>query len=212
MRYILIAVIAYLLGNFSTGLILSKLISNKDIRNYGSHSAGATNMLRTFGWLPSVGTLLGDALKAFIATYIGKLIGGDWGVCVGGIAVIVGHNWPVFYGFKGGKGIACTFGYVLFTTPVLAIILLLTNFAIVGFTGYMSIASISVCTVYPIIIAIMYPGNAPMLIAAILICLLAVYSHRENIKRLIHHEEHKLVFAKISQISRNLFKKRREKK
>lgn len=212
MKYVLIAIIAYLMGNFSTGVILSKLISNKDIRNYGSHNAGATNMLRTFGWLPSVATLVGDALKAFLATWIGKLIGGDWGMCLAGITVIVGHNWPVFYGFKGGKGIACTLGYVLFTTPVLAIILLLSNFAICGFTGYMSVASITVCTVYPFIIAIFYHGDTPLLIASILVCLLAVYSHRENIKRLIHHEEHKLDFAKISKVSRNLFKKGREKK
>ena len=96
LRYFLVAVIAYLLGNFSTGVVVSKAFAHTDIRTQGSGNAGATNVLRTYGWLPSVLTLVGDALKAIIAALLGRAIAGDTGMQIAGVATVIGHNWPVF--------------------------------------------------------------------------------------------------------------------
>ena len=98
----LIAVIAYLLGNISTGLLVGRLFGT-DIRKVGSGNAGTTNVMRTLGWVPSVATLLGDVIKAVLAVLIGMWLDPEFGKFIAGIAVVTGHNWPVFFGFKGGK-------------------------------------------------------------------------------------------------------------
>ena len=110
-RYAVIAVAGYLLGNISMGIIVASRYK-MDIRNYGSGNAGTTNVLRTLGWLPSAATLVGDALKSFAAASLGWWLAGDPGLLVGGLCAVVGHNWPVFNGFRGGKGMACALGMV----------------------------------------------------------------------------------------------------
>ena len=104
-RYAVIVVAGYLLGNISMGLIVSERY-HMDIREHGSGNAGTTNVLRTLGWLPSVLTLVGDVLKSFLACLLGKWLAGEPGLLVGGFMAVVGHNWPVFSGFRGGKGMA----------------------------------------------------------------------------------------------------------
>jgi len=202
LRYAIIVVVAYLLGNISTGVIVSRLVAHKDIRSSGSGNAGATNMLRTYGWLPSVLTLAGDCLKAVIATLFGKLVGGEYGMLMGGVAVVVGHNWPVFYGFKGGKGIAASLGLILVTSPLIAVILAAEQVAVVALTRYMSVASILSALLYPVLTWVFYPHDLPRLVASLVVGALALFSHRANIARLIQRNENRLDFGKIRDISR----------
>lgn len=202
LRYAIIVVVAYLLGNISTGVIVSNLVAHKDIRKSGSGNAGATNMLRTYGWLPSVLTLAGDCLKAVVATLIGKLVGGDYGMLMAGVAVVVGHNWPVFYGFRGGKGIAASLGLILVTSPLIALILLAEQVAVVALTRYMSVASIISAFLYPILTWIFYPHDLARIVASVVVGALALFSHRANIARLIQRNENRLDFGKIRDISR----------
>lgn len=202
LRYVIIVVVAYLLGNISTGVIVSKSTLHTDIRKHGSGNAGATNMLRTFGWLPSVLTLVGDCLKAVVATLFGKLVGGEYGMLMAGVAVVVGHNWPVFYGFRGGKGIAASLGLILVINPLIALILLTFEVAVVALTRYMSVASISAAILYPILTWAFHPHDPARMIASIVVGALALFSHRANIARLIKRNENRLDFGKIRDISR----------
>ena len=203
--YALCAVIGYLLGNFSSGLIIARRMGNIDIRDYGSGNAGTTNVLRTLGWLPSVLTLLGDALKGVLAALIGKWIGGEAGMLVGGLFAVVGHNWPALFHFRGGKGMATTLGVVIVAHHAWALALFLPWLAIVVLTRYVSVASIAMCVIYPIITAILYHGK-PLgwlhILVFALIGLMGIFGHRANIQRLLKGEENRLDFKKITEISR----------
>ena len=203
MKYVLwvvIAVAAYFLGNFSTGLIVGKAFGNIDIRKTGSGNAGTTNIMRTLGWLPSVLTLIGDALKAFIAVKLGKWIGGEIGGYIAGIAVLLGHNWPVLFEFKGGKGMASSLGIIFANEPWLALALLVLQILIVGVTRYMSVASISTSILYAVAVAVFHPTDTGYIIFAVLMCALALFCHRANIQRLINHTENRLDFSRISKL------------
>ena len=210
MKYVLwiaIAVGAYFLDNVSTGLIVGKSFGDIDIRKTGSGNAGATNIMRTLGWLPSVLTLAGDALKAFIAVKLGKWIGGDVGGYIAGIAVLLGHNWPVLLNFKGGKGMACSLGIILATEPWLALALLALQILIVAVTRYMSVASICTAILYAAAVAVFHPDNTGYIIFAALVCALALFCHRANIKRLLSGTENRLDFSKINRLKAKLGKK-----
>ncbi len=200
--WILIAVIAYLLGNISTGLIVGKLFAHTDIRKVGSGNAGTTNVMRTLGWVPSVVTLLGDVLKAVAAVLIGKWIDPEVGKFIAGVAVVCGHNWPVFFGFKGGKGIAASLGAILMTDPIIAVLLLIIQFAILIPTKLMSLASITSAIAYPVLVAIFHWGEWGYILFGLILGAMAVYSHRSNIQRLLNKNENRLDFKKISEISR----------
>lgn len=201
-KWLLTIVIAYLLGNFSTGLIVGHLFAHDDIRKRGSGNAGATNVMRTLGWLPSVLTLLGDVVKAVVAVLIGRAIAGQTGVFLAGVSVVAGHNWPVFFGFKGGKGIAASLGVILMTDPLVAVLLLLIQFAILIPTRLMSMASIASSVAYPILIAIFHWGEWGYILFAVILGAMAVFSHRGNIRRLLDGKENKLDFSKISKLNR----------
>lgn len=207
LKYIIIAVFSYLLGNISSGILISKLFGAGDIRKHGSGNAGTTNVLRTLGWLPSVLTLAGDCLKGYIACVIGKYTGGVIGMLLAGLCVTLGHDFPVFLGFKGGKGIATSLGMILVISPVLALSLLAVELVIVGITRYMSLASISVTFAYPVLNAIIFYGDdyyGWYIFFAIVCGLLSLYCHRGNLMRLIRGEENRLDFKKISRISSKL--------
>lgn len=204
---ILIAVIAYFLGNISTGLLVGKAVGNIDIRKTGSGNAGTTNVMRTLGWFPSVLTLLGDVLKALIAVLIGGAIMGDMGKYIAGVAVLLGHNWPVCFGFKGGKGMASSLGIILATEPLLGLALFIIQVVILVATRYMSVASICTAVLYPLLVIVFHHDNAAYMIFAIIVGALALFSHRANIKRLMSHSENRLDFSKITQMSKKLRKK-----
>ena len=210
LKYVLIALIGYALGNISVGIIIARLYGIKDIRKVGSGNAGTTNVLRNLGWIPSVLTLAGDCLKALIAALIGKLICGETGLLIGGVFAMLGHDFPVVFKFKGGKGIASALGMILMINPWLGLGLTAVVIAIAGFTGYVSLGSVSVCFLYPISIAILKHGSpiySTYLIWSILPALLTLFQHRKNIQRLIRGEENKLDFSKISKIRSKIRKK-----
>ena len=201
LRYLIIAVVAYFLGNFSSGVLISKWVGHTDIREHGSGGTGATNMLRTLGWFPSVMTLLGDALKAALAALFGKMVGGEIGMLIGGVAAIVGHNWPVLFGFHGGKGIAASLGMLLVCSPWIGLILLAQEIIIIAITRYVSVASIIAAVTLPVYTVLFYPHDTPRLIASVVVALLALFSHRANIARLIRNNENRLDFHKIHDVS-----------
>lgn len=205
LKYVLIAVVGYLLGNISVGILVAKLYGIKDIRKVGSGNAGSTNVLRNLGWLPSVLTLVGDCLKSFIAAKLGWYLAGDVGLLIGGTAAILGHDFPVVFKFKGGKGIAAALGMILTINAWLGIGLTAIVVLIAALTGYVSLGSITVSFLYPICIAFLMRGNAhywAYIGFSIFASLLSLFCHRKNIQRLLHHEENKLDFKKISRLSK----------
>ena len=200
LKLVAAAVIGYLLGNISFGIILSRLFGHIDIRRHGSGNAGTTNVLRTLGWLPSILTLIGDALKAWGAARLGYLIAGDPGLLIGGLCAVLGHNWPIFLGLRGGKGIAPTLGMIIAINPCIAILLVVGQFLVVGITGYMSLASLISACMFPVWVAVFMHSHSNFvlfLMFALLSGALAIYSHRANIRRLLQGNENKLEFNKI---------------
>lgn len=204
---ILSAVIGYLMGNFSAGILIAKAFGVNDIRNVGSHSSGSTNVLRTLGWVPSVLTLVGDCLKSYLAALIGSALAGIPGMMTGAFCAILGHDFPVFLKFKGGKGVASTLGMLLAMDWRVGLILLGVVLLLTWLTRCVSIGSITAAFIMPFLTAIMERGRegyALFVIFTAMTAALDIYSHRANIKRLIRGEENRLDFGKISKISSKL--------
>ena len=205
---VLTAIIAYLLGSLNFAILLSQK-RNDDIRDHGSKNAGTTNMLRTYGKKMAVITLLGDFLKAVVAVYIGSLIcmGLPFvnGTYVAALFCVLGHVFPIYFKFKGGKGIATAAGAILASGEPLVLLILLLIFAIVVIgTKFVSLASIMVALLYPIILDSFYaayasaghPRNGLNPLVALVIGLLVLIMHWDNVKRLWNHTEHKVSFGK----------------
>lgn len=202
LRGIVAFIAAYILGNISAGKIVSNRIGHVDITKVGSGNAGTTNVLRTLGWLPSILTLAGDVLKAIIAAMLGKAIVGDAGMVLAGAAVMLGHIWPVIYDFKGGKGIAAAFGYIIYTDPIIALILFVEQIGVIALTRYMSLASLVSCVLYAVLVAVFHWGDGLRIAVACFMAALSIFAHRSNIKRLLNREENRLDFRKINEISK----------
>ncbi len=193
MRFVLAAVMAYLIGNISFSLLIGKLFFKKDVRNYGSGNAGTTNMIRAFGAKIGVITFIGDALKGMLAAYIGKLIGGMDGCYIAGIMVIIGHNWPVFLKFKGGKGVATTIGVMLYVLPIPTLICFIIGVSIAFFTRIVSLGSLIGVGLSPIaILLVVRPFDVKLFVFSLIYTAMCLFKHRGNIVRLIKKEERKL--------------------
>jgi len=193
---ILTVVIGYLFGSISSGVVLSKLLKNSDIRKEGSGNAGTTNMLRIHGKWMALVTFLCDILKGVIAVFIGKaLVGGELGGVLGVLGAVLGHNFPIFFGFKGGKGIATSFGSLLFVYPVQSLIAFGAFLILVYFTHYVSVGSIVAAFTLPALVILSTPFD-PIIwgVMAFLGCMV-IYRHKANIVRLINHKENKLDFS-----------------
>lgn len=204
-KLILLAVFAYLLGNLSTGTLVAKYIGHVDIRKTGSGNAGTTNVLRTMGWVPSLLTLSGDLLKGLIPTLIGKMFLGEAGMLVAALFAVLGHNYPVFYGFKGGKGIATSWGAILIINPIIALILLVSLVIIVAVTKIMSVASITGAVEFAVLMIITnwnHPNRTMFIVFSLVYSGMAIFAHRANIQRLMNGTENKLDFAKINKLSK----------
>lgn len=202
---VLCAVIPYLLGSINTSIVLSRLMYHDDIRKYGSGNAGATNALRTYGKKFGALTLLGDLLKAAIATIIGSLLlWGHMGGAIAGLFVMIGHIFPVFYKFKGGKGVACAAAVIFFLEPVSFVILGTFFLIIVLGTRYVSLGSCMCIALFPVIataiekLYIAFTGQklAAIPVVGVLMAAMVIYMHRANIKRLLDGKESKLSFGK----------------
>lgn len=202
--YLLCGGIAYLIGSLNFGLIISKYRFRDDIRTHGSGNAGMTNMLRTYGKSAAVFTLLGDALKSVVSVIlVGRMLGGETGAYIAGLGCIIGHVFPVFFGFKGGKGIVVTAAMVLCLDPLVFALLFIIFAIIVGFTKYISLGSVMCMMVYPLVLYRMYvliygsiSGRGFNVIIAFIIAILIIILHRGNIKRLRLGTENKISFKK----------------
>lgn len=193
---ILAAAIAYLIGNFSSAFVFSKLFAHEDVRTKGSGNAGAANMLRNYGVKMGIGTFLFDLLKGSIAALIGRWIGGDMGMYWAAIAVLAGHNWPALLNFKGGKGVSTSIGVLFVVNWQATLIIFVIAVSLMLITGYVSLASVFGLAVCPFVIAIMYWGNWPLIITICIISIIVIISHRKNLVRLVKGEETKLSFRR----------------
>lgn len=184
------AVIAYLLGSISFSIMLTTFKYHSDVRTQGSGNAGATNVARVFGMKAGLFTLLGDMAKTAAAMGIGAALGGDIGLTVAGIACIIGHCFPIYYHFRGGKGVSV--GAMIGLMIDWRVLLLIVGaFAIaVALTRIVSIASMTAAVALPLS-ALLLHASVPKLILAIFTGVLVIFMHRGNIVRLIHHQEGK---------------------
>ncbi len=197
MKLLLTLVIGYLLGSISTGVILSRAFGHKDIRSQGSGNSGTTNMLRVMGKKFALLTFAGDLLKGIIAVLIGKaLLGTQAGEIVGAFGAILGHNFPLYFGFKGGKGIATSFGCLLIVFPLQTLCAFGVFLLLVATTRYVSAGSLGAAVTLPFFIMFTTPCDPVIWCSVIAICLLAIWRHYPNIKRLMNHTESKLSFGK----------------
>ena len=206
-------VLAYIIGSLNSSIIISRLVYHDDIRKHGSGNAGLTNMLRTYGKGAAGLTLIADILKTVLALLIagslfgfgynhGISTGGIDGFCyVAGMFVSLGHIFPCFYHFKGGKGVLITASMALILTPIPFLILLGIFVVIVWLTKYVSLGSVTVAVLYPVIvnafIKFMF-GATPGLISlsTIFLAILIVWCHRQNLQRISNRTERKLSFKK----------------
>ena len=195
MNMILTILFGYLLGSISTGVVLSKLFAKTDIRTQGSGNAGTTNMLRILGRKMALLTFVGDMLKGIIAVFIGKaLVGGTLGGMLGVTGAVLGHYYPLYFGFKGGKGIATSFGSLLFVFPIQALLAFAVFLVLVGVTHYVSVGSVAAAVTLPLLVVLTTPDNLPVCILVCCIGASVIWRHRANIVRLIQHKENKLDF------------------
>ena len=191
---------SYFFGSVNFALVLSKYVYHDDIRKYGSGNAGFTNMRRTFGTKAGVLTLLGDFGKTFVGVFVGMLLFGANTATLAGLACVLGHVYPVFYGFKGGKGVLCLATAVLMLSPIALALLLLVFILIVVFTKYVSLGSVVGALLYPLLLNRLfvfffdYPLDGVQTLISMLLGVFIAFCHRENIKRLMRGEEHKFSF------------------
>lgn len=194
--YLIIIITAYLLGNISTSYIVAKRLAGVDIRTQGSGNAGSTNVLRTLGKKAGALTFIGDVLKGLIAVLIARFIA--YGVnldnttCayIAVVAVVLGHNYPVFLGFKGGKGVATSLGSMLGMNPLVALLCLGFFIIIVAITKYVSLGSILGIGLSPVIMMINH--NTKGVLVTLFLTISVAITHKENIKRLLNGTERKL--------------------
>ncbi len=206
---VLAAISAYLLGSINFAIIISKIFARKDIRDFGSGNAGLTNVLRTFGKGPAAFVLIGDFMKGAASVLIGKLLfqylggisdGSEWfmlGGYIGAFFAVLGHIYPIFHGFKGGKGILVTAGVMVVLSPWVLCIILGTFIVVVLITRYVSLASICAAVMYPfatLFVELLTYQKTVWIdtVLAALIAALVIFMHRGNIKRLCAHTESKL--------------------
>lgn len=197
----LICVLGYLLGGINGAILLSKLVEKDDVRRHGSGNAGFTNFFRNYGKRTSLLVILIDAAKAAASCLLGGWLLGRYGLrtegmLLGGLAATLGHDFPAFLGFRGGKGIVCGFAAALVTDWRVGLILLAV-FALVYFlTHYVSLASVLCALGFFVSFWLFYPGRPFVLILSGCLSALAIFLHRENIGRLVRGQERKTYFFK----------------
>lgn len=209
--YIIVAVIAYLIGSINFSIILSKRMAGFDIREKGSGNAGTTNMLRAVGKKAAVITLICDILKGVVSILIAVLAGkivknldNALLVQLAGIFVIIGHTFPVFFKFKGGKGIATALGVLLMINWQIGLICLIFALVLMALTKMVSVGSIAAAILFPILVAFIDQNyivqtsnsNWSYLVFSIIVALLVIFNHRANVQRILNGTENRLSFKK----------------
>ncbi len=201
------AIIAYLIGSINFSVILSKKMAGFDVREKGSGNAGTTNMLRSVGKKAAAITLVLDILKGVVAILIAMAIGrifensnGALLVQVAGVAVILGHTFPIFFKFKGGKGVATSLGVLIMSNWQIGLICLVFALILIALTQMVSVGSIAAAILYPVLTLFIpqnyiVPGN--YLIYSIVLAVIIVFNHRENVKRLLSGTENRINFKTV---------------
>ena len=192
LNYTIIAVLAYLLGSISFGMIVAKLAGGPNLREVGSKNTGATNVLRVMGLKIGLIVFVLDILKARIACIIGRIWLGLNGAMLAGLVVVIGHNWPCFFQFKGGKGVASTLAVMLLTFPIPAIICYVVAIVLIATTKYVSLGSITLAALFAILVIATNWANWLVILWVLIIAGLLIWRHHANIGRLLHGTENKL--------------------
>ncbi len=193
--YLLAIVAGYLLGSINCSLLISRFGYKDDVRKHGSGNAGMTNVMRTYGKKAAALTLLGDALKGALAVVFGMLCCGINTAYLAALFCTVGHAYPIFFGFKGGKGVVVTAVTVLCLNPLLFLILFVMFVALVAMTKYISVGSIMCMLMYPLFLSSLEGGSFHVLVA-IANAAFVIFLHRSNITRLREGTENKFSFKK----------------
>jgi len=192
MAYIVVALISYLIGSIPNGLIIGRTFCNIDIRQFGSKNIGATNAFRVLGVKPAIAVLVTDAAKGIAGVYLGTyLIGTPIAELVGGIFAMMGHNWPVFLKFKGGRGVATGLGVIAMLVPQVTICVFVIWLIIVYLTRYVSLASIIAALLVPIGMWLVHV-QLEVFWFGMIAALFVVLRHKPNIERLLKGEELKI--------------------
>jgi glycerol-3-phosphate acyltransferase PlsY len=204
---LLLIPLAYLIGSISFAVVVSKCMRLPDPHSYGSGNPGATNVLRTGNKLAAVLTLIGDALKGYLAVMLARVLLGDesltstlnsWLLCGVVVAVFLGHLFPIFHGFKGGKGVATACGILFGINWILGLATLGTWIIVAMFMRYSSLAALAAAVFGPIYFVFLF-GFQPMGIALLVVCLLLIWRHRSNIHNLINGKESRIGSKKKGQ-------------
>lgn len=207
---VLIIAVSYLLGSVNSAIIISKLLYKDDIRKYGSGNAGMTNMLRTFGKKAALLTLIGDLAKTALAVLFAAVLFGFhyvYGISmqefcyVAGLFAVLGHVFPIYYKFKGGKGVLATATMALILAPIPFVALLLIFIAVVATSKYVSLGSVCGACLFPVLTAgyariFSLPTPGIMMLSIIILAIFVVWCHRENLKRISERTERKISFGK----------------
>jgi acyl-phosphate glycerol 3-phosphate acyltransferase len=204
--YIVMALIAYAIGSINFSVIFSKKFAGFDLREKGSGNAGTTNMLRTVGKKAAIITLVCDILKgvvsigiALLAGLIFKDVSSAVLVQIAGLAVILGHTFPIFFEFRGGKGVATSLGVLIMTNWQIGLICLVFALVLMALTRMVSLGSIAAAVLFPVLTLFIHTNyivDGNYLIFSILLAVLVVFNHRSNVKRLLNGTENKLSFKK----------------
>ena len=204
---LLVIPIAYLIGSISFAVVVSKCMRLPDPHSYGSGNPGATNVLRTGNKLAAILTLIGDALKGYLAVMLARILLGDeslsstlnsWLLCGVVIAVFLGHLFPIFHGFNGGKGVATACGILFGINWILGLATLGTWVIVAIFMRYSSLAALAAAVFGPIYFIFLF-GFQPMAISLVLVCSLLIWRHRSNIKNLVNGSESRIGSKKKGQ-------------
>ena len=209
---ILIAIIAYLIGSINFSVILSKKMAGFDVRQKGSGNAGTTNILRSVGKKAAAITLICDILKGVVSIGIAILVGYLFNaqnksilVQIAAIAVVIGHTFPIFFGFKGGKGVATSLGVLIMTNWQIGLICLAIAIIIMAITKMVSLGSCMAAIAFPLLTyfaanifenAYIVKEGSSYFVYSIILAVIVLFNHRSNIKRIITGKENKLSFKK----------------
>ena len=206
--YIIVTIIAYLIGSINFSIIISKKMAGFDVREKGSGNAGTTNMLRSVGKRAAALTLVCDILKGVVAVIVAILAGlliknldKSLLVQLAGIAVVIGHTFPVFFGFKGGKGVATSLGVLLIVNWKIGLICLVFAIVLIALTRMVSVGSVGAAILYPVLVLFIGTNftvseGSGYIAFSILLALLVAFNHRSNIKRILAGKENKISFKK----------------
>ena len=195
LAYLLVVVISYFMGTISCAYLISKYVFSTDIRQYGSKNPGTTNMLRTFGKKAGAITLIGDYLKGTLAVLISIFLAKKMGLdpdlakYISAIAVVCGHNWSIFMRFRGGKGVATSYGAMLAISPLMTLASMVFYIIILLVTRYVSVASMLGVCLFPILMFMTKDMSGVWV--GILLSVSVVYKHRENIRKLLSGTENR---------------------